>query len=84
MTAIIVPDIKDPAIVCQGECDHRDCASLRGEWTGATCTLCGLPMAAGQRFYSDPLEEPPKHTHARCLEEKIQREQFAGSKDNLH
>jgi len=67
----IVPDLKDERVVCQGPCQHRDCAAVRAEWTDATCAICGKPMLPGQKFYYN---DQKQHEHTICAYDQAQKE----------
>ena len=74
MAYLRVPDITDEAVVCQGECDHTDCAAMRKQWTDAKCVACGCPMEAGQPFFYDGEPGENKHIHMHCLMDRIKAE----------
>lgn len=73
MAALIVPDLRNPKIVCQEPCKHRDCAGLREEWHNAICRFCNKPLKPEQRFYYDN----GGHVHALCLEEQIEERRIS-------
>jgi len=68
----IVPDIKKEEVVCQSQCNHKDCAANRKTWGDAVCSICKKPMLPGQAFYYDDDNKPE---HAGCLWDKVEREQ---------
>ena len=65
----IVPNIKDEKIVCQGPCQHRDCAANREQFT-KNCNLCNKPMLPGDAFYYDDNNNPQ---HAHCVWDEAEK-----------
>ena len=75
MGYLVVPDIKDEAVVCQSSdplkrCGHFDCEGLRQLWGKATCRICDQKLTAGQKFYFDPEGLEGNPVHAICLIEE--------------
>lgn len=62
---LVVPDLRDPQIVCQQPCDHPDCANFR-KFDTMKCRICGQGFEAGQRFYY----EGDEAVHGVCFEEE--------------
>ena len=46
---LIWPDLTNEAVVCQGKCEHRDCAAWRAQ--DPDCVYCGKELQAGDAFY---------------------------------
>lgn len=71
----VVPDITDESVVCQGGCQHTDCAQNRAEWGDAKCAICGEPMLPGQAYYmhGDRNAQPRQHAHAGCVWDEAER-----------
>ena len=62
-----MPELKEPN-VCEGDCKHTDCASLRDFVNNAFCALCNKKVEAGQAYYDDSYM-----THAKCLWETTEK-----------
>lgn len=73
MGYLTVPDIKDEAVVCQGECTHLDCAAIKAYWPGAECAICHEPMQAGQNYYN----EGKGAAHAGCVYDREMKRRAA-------
>jgi len=73
MGYLVVPDIKDEWQVCQGDCQHTDCAALRAFWPDAKCAICGEPMKAGQSYFN----EGKGVAHAGCVYDRETKRQRA-------
>ncbi len=68
MGYLIVPDIKNEAVVCQEPCHHRDCAAMRLEWDSATCKDCGKLLLPGMLFYYTGVGTKAREREHQCVD----------------
>ena len=62
---------------CEDECQHTDCASLRGQ-AATPCSLCGDAISYETRFYNTSQPGTPAvYAHALCEERRIEEQLYA-------
>jgi len=74
MAAGIMPAMQEPQ-VCEGECEHRDCASWKAQ-AALPCALCGKLIEAGDDYFVREVKDGrvTVQVHGRCAEQEAESE----------
>lgn len=63
-------DAQGRPLLCEGECDHVDCAEIR-MWRDSKCTLCNERIGSRRFCRTNEYANEYNIVHAACLEDKV-------------